>query len=304
MSSIISFLLHEIDSSTADLVGFPFSELNRKMESTRVGRGFANSRVPKKEEIEYGMEQGEGHQSRVSSSRRTRSQLAPDWTINDSLILVNEIAAVEGECLNALSTYQKWKIIAENCTALDVSRTFNQCRRKWDSLLFEYNKIKKWESRSRNVSFWTLESERRRELGLPVDFERELFKAIDDLVSSQEVRSDTDPGTDPEAEDDRLEVIAEYGPKKQKRREMPQKTTSLEEKEQMMVMKLRENADLIDAIVKGNLVDSVDFGLGGSKNRETLQADFKRRQGDKLIACLRDIADTLDQLRDIVQKCG
>ncbi|RVW17342.1 Trihelix transcription factor ASR3 [Vitis vinifera] len=262
------------------------------MESTRVGRGFANSRVPKKEEIEYGMEQGEGHQSRVSSSRRTRSQLAPDWTINDSLILVNEIAAVEGECLNALSTYQKWKIIAENCTALDVSRTFNQCRRKWDSLLFEYNKIKKWESRSRNVSFWTLESERRRELGLPVDFERELFKAIDDLVSSQEVRSDTDPGTDPEAEDDRLEVIAEYGfpeplrlgssgksfgkicgsfdqlagagsgPKKQKRREMPQKTTSLEEKEQMMVMKLRENADLIDAIVKGNLVDSVDFGLG------------------------------------------
>lgn len=282
----------------------PFSELNRKMESTRVGRGFANSRVPKKEEIEYGMEQGEGHQSRVSSSRRTRSQLAPDWTINDSLILVNEIAAVEGECLNALSTYQKWKIIAENCTALDVSRTFNQCRRKWDSLLFEYNKIKKWESRSRNVSFWTLESERRRELGLPVDFERELFKAIDDLVSSQEVRSDTDPGTDPEAEDDRLEVIAEYGPKKQKRREMPQKTTSLEEKEQMMVMKLRENADLIDAIVKGNLVDGVDFGLGGSKNRETLQADFKRRQGDKLIACLRDIADTLDQLRDIVQKCG
>lgn len=282
----------------------PFSELNRKMESTRVGRGFANSRVPKKEEIEYGMEQGEGHQSRVSSSRRTRSQLAPDWTINDSLILVNEIAAVEGECLNALSTYQKWKIIAENCTALDVSRTFNQCRRKWDSLLFEYNKIKKWESRSRNVSFWTLESERRRELGLPVDFERELFKAIDDLVSSQEVRSDTDPGTDPEAEDDKLEVIAEYGPKKQKRREMPQKTTSLEEKEQMMVMKLRENADLIDAIVKGNLVDGVDFGLGGSKNRETLQADFKRRQGDKLIACLRDIADTLDQLRDIVQKCG
>ncbi|KAJ9702236.1 hypothetical protein PVL29_004127 [Vitis rotundifolia] len=274
------------------------------MESTRVGRGFANSRAPKKEEIEYGMEQGEGHQSRVSSSRRTRSQVAPDWTINDSLILVNEIAAVEGECLNALSTYQKWKIIAENCTALDVSRTLNQCRRKWDSLLFEYNKIKKWESRSRNVSFWTLESERRRELGLPVDFERELFKAIDDLVSSQEVRSDTDPGTDPEAGDDRLEVIAEYGPKKQKRREMPQNTTSLEEKEQMMVMKLRENADLIDAIVKGNLVDSVDFGLGGSKNRETLQADFKRRQGDKLIACLRDIADTLDQLRDIVQKCG
>ena len=181
------------------------------MESTRVGRGFANSRASKKEEIEYGMEHGEGHQLRVSSSRRTRSQVAPDWTVNDSLILVNEIAAVEGECLDALSTYQKWKIIAENCNALDVGRTLNQCRRKWDSLLFECNKIKKWESRSRNVSFWSLDSERRRELGLPVDFDRDLFKAIDGLVSAQEGRSDTDPGTDPEAEDDMLEVIAEYG---------------------------------------------------------------------------------------------
>lgn len=84
---------------------------------------------------------------------------------------------------------------------------------------------------------------------------------------------------------------------------MPQKTISLEEKEQMMVMKLRENADLIDAIVKGNLVDSVDFGLGDLRNRETLPAELKRRQGDQLIACLRDIADTLDQLREIVQQC-
>lgn len=181
------------------------------MESSRVGRGFANSRAPKKEEVEYGMEQGESHQLHVSSSRRTRSQVAPDWTVNDSLILVNEIAAVEGECLDALSTYQKWKIIAENCNALDVNRTLNQCRRKCDSLFFEYNKIKKWESRSRSVSFWSLESERRRELGLPVDFDRELFKAIDGLVSAQEGRSDTDPGTDPEAEDDVLEVLAEYG---------------------------------------------------------------------------------------------
>lgn len=187
-----------------------FSELNREMESARVGRGFANSRAPKKEEIEYGMEQGEGHQSHISTNRRTRSQVAPDWTVNDSLILVNEIAAVEGECLDALSTYQKWKIIAENCNALDVNRTLNQCRRKWDSLLFEYNKIKKWESRSRNVSYWSLESEQRRELGLPVDFHRELFKVIDDLVSAQEGKSDTDPGTDPEAEDIH-EVHAECG---------------------------------------------------------------------------------------------
>ncbi|KAF5748062.1 hypothetical protein HS088_TW04G00010 [Tripterygium wilfordii] len=54
----------------------------------------------------------------VSSRRRTRSQAAPDWKVHDSLILVNEMAAIEVDCSKALSSYQKWKIIAENCTAL------------------------------------------------------------------------------------------------------------------------------------------------------------------------------------------
>ncbi|KAI3681168.1 hypothetical protein L6452_35952 [Arctium lappa] len=45
---------------------------------------------------------------------RTRSRVAPDWTVEESLILVNE---VEADCL---ASFQKWKIIVENCNALGV----------------------------------------------------------------------------------------------------------------------------------------------------------------------------------------
>ncbi|KAM1611597.1 hypothetical protein ACFX1Z_000368 [Malus domestica] len=60
--------------------------------------------------------------------RSTRSQAAPNWNPTDELILVNEVAAIEGNCLKALSSFQKWKIIAHNCSALGVSRTLNQYR--------------------------------------------------------------------------------------------------------------------------------------------------------------------------------
>ncbi|GMQ01620.1 hypothetical protein CsSME_00048190 [Camellia sinensis var. sinensis] len=51
-----------------------------------------------------------GRHSRASASRRTRSQ----------------IAAVERDCRNTLSSFQKWKIIVENCNSLEVFRTLNQ----------------------------------------------------------------------------------------------------------------------------------------------------------------------------------
>ncbi|KAJ7966024.1 Trihelix transcription factor ASR3 [Quillaja saponaria] len=332
-----------------------------------------------------------------SGSRRTRSQVAPDWSLMDSLILVNEIAAVEADCKKVLSSYQKWKIIAENCTALDVVRSLNQCRRKWDSLLVEYNKIKQWESKLRNGSYWLLESERVKKLGLPENFDKDLFKAIDDLVNAREDRCDTDPDSDPEAEAEAemLDVIAEPGSKGGRRRfrsqicrseklkkslledlseeeaekrcveakleksyaggkheesylekgsltsleeekhqlicteEKPQKdhleevplkslselklhkdhvtksprkkhtekkTISAEEKELMLTAKLHENAEQIQAIVS----ETTDHDL---KNVEDNQIEYARRRGDKLIACLGDVVNTLNQLCDLVQEC-
>ncbi|KAF7830166.1 trihelix transcription factor ASR3 [Senna tora] len=149
----------------------------------------------------------------LSASRRTRSQVAPDWTVTESLILINEIAAVEADCSRALSSYQQWKIIAENCAVLDVGRGLNQCRRKWDSLLADYNKIKAWESKSTGKSYWSLASESAQNLGLPESFDKELFKAIGDLVKARDERS----GTDPETETEVLDVTIEMGTKRKRR---------------------------------------------------------------------------------------
>uniref|UniRef100_A0A5B7AZ74 Myb-like domain-containing protein n=1 Tax=Davidia involucrata TaxID=16924 RepID=A0A5B7AZ74_DAVIN len=337
------------------------------MEETQLAKVFEDLQTPKKEDIEYEMEQCDGRQSRVSGSRRTRSQVAPDWSVQESMILVNEIAAVEGDCLKTLSSYQKWMIIVENCNALDVARSLNQCRRKWDSLLSEYKKIKKWESESKPRSYWSLDSERRREFGLSENFDPELFKVIDEHVKKQEDRSDTDPDSDPEATADVLDAIAESGSKKQKRRGMHQKRSaerrvkpqkhsidekikpeqssieekvkppkciieektmpkqssieqkvkpprpsidekimheesSIEDKKEMMAAKLGENAELINAILQGNLSE-MDFRLADLKN-ESFQTDLMRRQGDKLIAGLGNLADTLDQFCDLVQQCS
>ncbi|KAI8021057.1 Trihelix transcription factor ASR3 [Camellia lanceoleosa] len=78
-------------------------------------------------------------------------------------------------------------------------RTRSQCRRKWDSLLSDYKKIKLWESSESQVeSYWSIDYERRREFGFPEDFDFEVFKAIDDHLKVGD-GSDTDPDVDPEA---------------------------------------------------------------------------------------------------------
>ncbi|KAJ6329778.1 hypothetical protein OIU76_008580 [Salix suchowensis] len=164
-----------------------------------------------------------------SSTPRTRSQLSPEWTTKEALILVNEIAAVEKDCLKALSTYQKWKIIVDNCVVLDVARNLNQCRTKWNSLLNEYNLIKDWdkESESRSDLYWSLESERRKEFGLPENFNEELFRAIDDYMWCHKEHPDTDPDPDPDTDPEKpdlLHAITNLGTKKQRWRSKSQKT--------------------------------------------------------------------------------
>ncbi|KAI3757460.1 hypothetical protein L6452_04997 [Arctium lappa] len=110
---------------------------------------------------------------------RTRSKVAPDWTVEESLILVNEVSVVEVDCRDTLASFQKWKIIVENCNTLGVNCNLNQCRRKWDSLLSDYKKIK--QSRSKKASF---------------NFD--LFKVIEWYVREYEGGCNTDPDNDPE----------------------------------------------------------------------------------------------------------
>ncbi|XP_038897371.1 trihelix transcription factor ASR3 [Benincasa hispida] len=296
----------------------------------------------------------------VSGSRRTRSQIAvaPDWTAADCLVLVNVIAAVEADCLKALSSYQKWKIVAENCTSLDVVRTSNQCRRKWDCLLIEHDVIKQWELKMpEDDSYWCLESGRRKELGLPDNFDEELFKAIDNVATMRANQSDTEPDSDPEAAVENIDEIAEPGPKRQRRRSMSKSnqvlekslecernraleksleckeeeevedgeeeeekpllsfpeveprecyiknngskvTDNLEPKEQMMAKFLLENAEKVQAIVSEN----AEYATSDEKNDKD-QTNLVRHQGSKLIRCLGDILNTINDLRGLLEDC-
>ncbi|KAL8144436.1 hypothetical protein V2J09_017468 [Rumex salicifolius] len=178
-------------------------------------------------------EQGDVGQSGGSApgTRRTRSQATPDWTAQDLLILVFEISAVEGECANALSTYQKWTMVAQNCAALDVPRTSHQCRSKWESLLTEYKKILDWQKGKKGKSYWSLDSGRRKKAGLPLDFTEDLFKAIDEAVKVQGERSGSDPDTDTETEFDAANSM-ETGSKKLRRHSTHHKEILEEEEDE------------------------------------------------------------------------
>ncbi|XP_076959184.1 uncharacterized protein LOC143635184 isoform X2 [Bidens hawaiensis] len=251
--------------------------------------------------------------SNIASTLRTRSKVAPDWTVEESLILVNEVSAVESDCGGSLASFQKWKIIVENCNALGVNRNLNQCRRKWDSLLSDYKKIK--QSASKKATF-----------------NSEVFTVIERYVRDYEGGYDSDPDTesDPAVGVDPEPVLAsmfQSGSKKQRSKVIPQKRSiedtqstkrqakteeikvgecssepkndilsaisrpevSEENQEQIMAEKLRENAELIEAIVKQD-----------SANGES-NADLTRLNGDKLIACLSNLVVALDQLSKFVQ---
>lgn len=179
----------------------------------------------KKFDSDLEMEAEEANTSRLSGTRRTRSKAAPDWAPEHALILVNEFAAIEMDCSNTLSTFQKWKIIVENCNALGVPRSLDQCRRKLNSLLDQYNSIRKWEAKSRTNSYWWLGDERRKACGLPEAFDEELFRAIDVVARAKEDKSSTDLDSEAETQEDTLEAMEEeLGLKKQRRIVSPLKS--------------------------------------------------------------------------------
>ncbi|GAB4854095.1 hypothetical protein Ancab_022678 [Ancistrocladus abbreviatus] len=211
----------------------------------------------------------------TSGSRRTRSQVAPEWSVQDALILINEISAVEGDCAKALSSYQKWTIIAENCTALEVVRNAYQCRRKWDSLLSEYKMIKGWELRSEDNVYWSIDHEMRKKLGLPIDFDEVLYSAIDTLVKAQEERSDTESDSDPEAQIDVLHE-KEFGSQKLRRRSNPQKGTA--EEDHLFIEKEHKKAvPTLEAEI-----EMLDEKPSGSKNLRHRRRHQKGTNEDKV----------------------
>ncbi|KAK8954318.1 hypothetical protein KSP39_PZI001640 [Platanthera zijinensis] len=135
--------------------------------------------------------QGTQSSQNPPSSRRTRSQAAPDWTMQEELILISEIAAIDEDWIKELSSYQRWKMVSDSCMAMSVTRSSSQCKSKWDTLLGNYRKIRNWESKSSDGSYWFLAEEKRKDFGLPASFPKEIFDAMYAVIEVRKHRSDS-----------------------------------------------------------------------------------------------------------------
>ncbi|KAG9449365.1 hypothetical protein H6P81_009330 [Aristolochia fimbriata] len=237
-------------------------------------------------------------------SRCTRSQVAPDWTVKEMLTLVSVVAAVNGDCLKALSSYQKWKIISDNCAGLDVVRSSNQCRRKWDQMLVEYKEIRDWETQFRIGSYWCLESERKKEFGLPAFFNREVFGALDVFLKSQESQSESEVESESEGFVSSIEVSRLKNDLCGNKKEIWSKELkSNAGTEQILAAKVQESAQLLKSILRGDLNESGERNRipVSTKEADDIQAEFKRYQADELIRIFGSLISSLDQLVELVE---
>ncbi|CAN6247002.1 unnamed protein product [Urochloa humidicola] len=130
------------------------------------------------------------------SPRRTRSGGAPEWTPAETLALVAEVAAVDDGWSRSVSAFQKWAMVAENLAASEAlparrrgggggKRAAAECRRRWEALAAEYGAVRRWEVRT-GGRYWEVVPAARRKAGLPVDFDAEVYGAMDALIRVEE----------------------------------------------------------------------------------------------------------------------
>ncbi|KAH7672198.1 Myb-like domain-containing protein [Dioscorea alata] len=227
------------------------------------------------------------------SSRYTRSQAAPDWTQQEMLILVNEMAGLEEDWLKSVSSFQRWKIVSDNCAASDVIRSSNQCKRKWELLLADYKKIRKWESHTRGSSYWSLDGKRRKSFGLPAVFDNQVFDSMDAVIKAQEdqmglSKSDSEGHIATAGVEQQMDVDTDSGSEGETWSKTDEKST---DKAQETASRLEDNAMRIHAILKGEIE-----GIS-----ETSETELARRQAVELIGAFGDLTGTINEFVDLIK---
>ncbi|XP_042444529.1 uncharacterized protein LOC122029557 isoform X1 [Zingiber officinale] len=258
--------------------------------------------------------------SPTGTSRCTRLQAAPDWSTYDTLVLLNEIASMDEDWLKALSSYQKWKMIADNCAASNVVRSSHQCKRRWKSLLSAHSKIREWEFKHGEGSYWSLDSEKKKHLlGLPYMLDQEVFSAMDAVIRPQEGQAVL---VDMEvegiimaanglqelpvaAETEMLDVTdapeSQLSGSKENIEDENQDKENLE-KARIMMSKLHENAQQIHVILKHELEDNL--GVNPALVDLAYPSDAMRLQADQLIKALRSLVGPLNQFTELIKAVG
>jgi len=95
-------------------------------------------------------------------------------------------------------------MISDNCATMNVLRSSNHCKRRWETLLSDYNKIRAWEINSAPVSgsYWTLQPAKMKHFCLPASFDQEVYGSMDAIIKAQEARAASAAAdTDTDSED-------------------------------------------------------------------------------------------------------
>ncbi|KMZ60588.1 hypothetical protein ZOSMA_58G00440 [Zostera marina] len=226
-------------------------------------------------------------------SRFTCFRIIPDWSLHEMLTLVLEIDAVDDEHGSTISSHQKWNIIADHLIALNIYRNSSQCHGKWDSLLYEHCVIKDWESRSRyqtastsrsngSNSYWCLELDKRKDLKLPMEFDRELFRLIEGFIDKEVIKTK-----------DHMMVVPEIDSPSS-----PPSSSSLSEGNRG---KKRTRKDEIIELFRENCgklqvdVERIEIILKKKPNAANTE-EFTRQQVDQLITLFGEVTSTFDRL--------
>ncbi|WVZ04239.1 hypothetical protein V8G54_025045 [Vigna mungo] len=219
--------------------------------------------------------EGVGAPGSAGGFRCTRSPEAPDWSIIESLILGNEIAAVEADCF--------WNIIAQNYAALD-------CCRKWHALLADYDRFKKIATAGGKLS---------------PNFDYDLFEGVERVVRAREERGMADPKSDTNAGTMRMTPPWKLGPKekgnepKLEQRHEDNHEEKHEEKPFFSWVK-REEAEhnddnsegVAEQVMSGvETVKVVDVATENQEEQRGLAIYDTPAEGRELLKALKDIED-------------
>ncbi|KAJ3707836.1 hypothetical protein LUZ61_011541 [Rhynchospora tenuis] len=270
-------------------------------------------------------------QSQPSVSRCTRSRAAPDWAVSDTLALIEQIAAVDTESWSkSLSSFQKWKIVSDNCGQVGIHRSANQCKRRWELLvsgqwtpLPYYKKIRRWETRRSgnsgagpgSVSYWKMDPDWRERFSLPGLFNPEVYGAMDAVIKIEGSR-DVDcellvigPIEQIDGENANVPLIADVeGPsvvenvhaaadldhKDKEKEEIDEALLSSEAWD--LAAKLEENAEHIQSILRGE--------NGGDLTTDNLDMAVARKKAEELIKSLGGLVQSLDEFTELVKTNG
>ncbi|BFI09143.1 hypothetical protein MPTK1_3g01790 [Marchantia polymorpha subsp. ruderalis] len=130
---------------------------------------------------------GAGFEEKNDGGSRAEKRWKGDrWTSHESMVLVSAKKQVEEDSSAPVRGGDaKWKQIAHICSSHCVQRTSFQCRKRWNTLLAAYKKIKDWERKNGAESYWLMGGTDLRAKKLPAGFDEGIWNVMDSFLAGR-----------------------------------------------------------------------------------------------------------------------